>query len=934
MNYKDTLNLPKTNFKMKANLPQKEPGLIRFWEDHGIYEKIKKTRADKTKYVLHDGPPYANGHIHIGHALNKTLKDIVIKYKTMCNYYCEYVPGWDCHGLPVEHQLFKKLKKKKSDMGQVEFRRQAFEYAMGFVDIQKQEFIRLGIFGEWENPYLTTDKAYEASAIRSLAKLTREGYIYQGLKPVNYCYRCETALAEAEVEYADHVSPSVYVKFRLKDNKGLIPDSLEAGDCYVLIWTTTPWTLIANVAVAVHPEQEYVLVATKKGNMILAKQLLETVAEKTGLGPCRILKTFWGKDLENIVYEHPLNPKQGRVVLADYVSMEEGTGCVHTAPGHGQDDYMTGQAYGLDIVMPVDEKGIFTAQAGEFKGQNVHKANGAIIDKLSNSRLLLFHEDINHSYPFCWRCKSPIIFRATEQWFLSMDHKDLRSLLLEKIKQIRWIPSQGEERISAMVDSRPDWCLSRQRYWGIPIPVFQCEKCRQWIADGMLMEYFADIVEKKGTDAWFEMDAKSLMPPDYSCSCGSRDFKKGEDIVDVWFESGISHQAVLKNAKGLTYPADLYLEGSDQHRGWFQSSLITSTAIDYKAAFKEVLTHGFVVDGSGRKMSKSLGNVISPQEIIKDYGADILRLWVAFSDYNDDVRISDQIMARLIEAYRKIRNTARFMLGNIYDFDPNKDCMEYNQMREIDRWALQKALKLSKQIKGFYESFQFHKVYHNLYGFCVTDMSNFYMDIVKDTLYTAGPDSFKRRSCQSALHRILKIIAQAIAPVLVFTSEEIWQALPRERDMAESVHLSFFNEPDPLEESDALENRIAGLRKIRECVLKVIEEKRGSGEIGSSLEAKVTLHVHSIDTYNFLSSYEKELSEFFIVSQVDIANKSLSKDKGAEREFSVSDIVVEKAIGEKCARCWNFSETTSSDARYDGICQRCRDVLDHLKGDS
>ncbi len=933
MDYKHTLNLPSTDFKMKASLPEKEPGLLNFWAAEGIYKKIKQARADCPKYILHDGPPYANGHIHIGHALNKTLKDIVVKYKTMCGYYCEYIPGWDCHGLPVEHELFKKLKKKKSDIPQVEFRKKAYDYAMKFVDIQKQEFERLGIFGEWDSPYLTTDRAYEASIVRSLAKLTRNGYIYKGLKPVNYCYRCETALAEAEVEYSEHISPSVYVKFKLKDKSKFLIDNLKANSSYMLIWTTTPWTLIANVAIAVHPDKEYVVVSTDNENIILAKNLLDNVTEKTGLKNYSIVKTVLGKELENIAYRHPFDIRDGKIVLAEYVSMEEGTGCVHTAPGHGQEDYITGQLYGLDTVMPVDEKGRFTDYAGEFRGENVHKANAAIIEKLEGLKLLLRREDISHSYPYCWRCRSPIIFRATEQWFLAIDHKSLRGSLLEAIKGIRWIPTQGQERISAMVGTRPDWCLSRQRYWGVPIPVFQCEKCKDWIANSSLMENFANIVQDKGADAWFELDAKSLLPDGYKCGCGGKDFKKGEDIVDVWFESGISHQAVLKHRKGLSYPADLYLEGSDQHRGWFQSSLITSMAIDSTAAFKSVLTHGFVVDGTGRKMSKSMGNVVSPQEIIKDYGADILRLWVAFSDYNDDVRISDQIIARLVEAYRKIRNTARFMLGNIYDFDLNEHGIEYKKMREIDRWALSRACRFSGEVKSFYENFQFHKVYHNLYAFCVTDLSNFYMDLVKDILYTFKNDSFERRSCQSAIYQILSIIARVIAPVLVFTAEEIWQAMPKIKGMPESVHLSSLDDAGSFMINDALEEKISHLRKIREAVLKVLEEKRVSGLIGSSLEARVVLHAKTDETYNFVKLYEKELPALFIVSQVEIYNDASSTVTLPGDEHVHYRISVERAKGEKCNRCWNFSETIGADSAYPDICIRCQNVLDRAKGD-
>ena len=919
MDYKNTLNLPNTKFSMKANLPQREPDIEKTWKDMDLYSKIKEARFSNQKYILHDGPPYANGHIHIGHALNKTLKDMVVKYKTMHGFYCDYIPGWDCHGLPVEHQLFKKLKKRKDQVDQVDFRKKAFEYAMNFVSIQRDEFKRLGLFGEWDKPYLTTDKDYEVAIINSFAKLVEAGYIYKGLKPVNYCYRCETALAEAEVEHDDHISPSVYVKFKLNSN--------DYKETSILIWTTTPWTLIANVAVAVHPDSEYLLVQIKNEKIILAKQLLDSVKEKASLENCKILSTLKGKDLENITYDHPFGLRQGKVVLADYVSMDEGTGCVHTAPGHGQDDYLTGVKYGLETVMPVDEKGRFTDEAGEFAGENVHKANDAIIEKLKSLNALLLADSISHSYPHCWRCKNPIIFRATEQWFMSIDHNNLRDKILEKIKILKWYPAQGEERISSMVGNRPDWCLSRQRYWGVPIPVFMCKSCNEWIADSKLMEYFADIVKEKGTDAWFELDAKDLLPDGYKCTCGKSVFQKGEDILDVWFESGVSHQGVIRERETLSYPADLYLEGSDQHRGWFQSSLITAMAIEKDASFKSVLTHGFVVDGTGRKMSKSLGNVIAPQDIIKHYGADILRLWVASCDYNDDIRISDNIIARLTEAYRKIRNTARFILGNLYDFDPTKDRVSYDDMREVDRWAVSRARQLIKDVDGFYESFIFHKVYHSLYNFCVTDMSNFYLDIIKDVLYTFKKDSAQRRSCQSAMYEILTMIVTIIAPILSFTAEEIFQSMPKEKDSPESVHLLLWPDKANLKTDELLEGKYEKIKKIRDVVLKMLEAKRTSGIIGSSLEAKVTLYIQSDEIYSFVESFNKDLPALFIVSQAEVKKDKALPDALSDEMMPDLFVLVEKADGEKCDRCWNYSITTGKNSDYPKACQRCQDAL-------
>ncbi|MFC1807831.1 isoleucine--tRNA ligase [Candidatus Omnitrophota bacterium] len=947
MDYKDTLNLPNTKFKMKANLPQKEPEIAKVWDSSDIYSKIKEARSAQPKYVLHDGPPYANGHIHIGHALNKTLKDIVIKYKTMRGRFSDYIPGWDCHGLPVEHQLLKELKIKKEEIDQVKFRKKARDYALKFVKIQRKEFERLGIFGDWDNPYLTLDKVYEAGIIRSFAKLVKDGYIYKGLKPVNFCYTCETALAEAEVEYDDHTSPSVYVKFKIKAGSTPQPttyppkaDPPLAGkpqpNTSILIWTTTPWTLIANVAVAVHPDAEYVVVDTGSGNIILAKQLLEQVKEVAALEGCNIVATIKGSELQGLTYDHPFGLREGKVVTADYVSMEEGTGCVHTAPGHGQDDYLTGLKYKLPIVMPVDEKGNFFGEASDFVGMNVHKANPSIIEKLKKLGLMLHDDKIRHSYPHCWRCKSPIIFRATEQWFVSIDHNDFRIKILSEINNIEWVPPQGQERISTMVANRPDWCLSRQRYWGVPIPVFYCIKCKKWIADEGLIENFAKIVEQKGTDAWFELKVEELLPAGFKCpneGCDGTEFKKGEDILDVWFESGVSHQGVLKKRDTLSYPADLYLEGSDQHRGWFQSSLITALGVESKSAFKTVLTHGFVVDGEGKKMSKSTGNVIAPQDIIKDFGADILRLWVASSDYNDDVRISDTIITRLTDAYRKIRNTARFILGNLADFNPDTDIVPYEKMLEIDKWAVSRAHSLLKELEDFYERFQFHRVYHAIYRFCIIDMSNFYLDILKDRLYTFKSDSIDRRSCQSAMHEVLKSIVNAIAPILVFTAEEIWQNMPKGKDAPESAHLSLWPQVAELRSDKELEARWQELMNIRDAVLKTLEDKRTSGIIGSSLEAKVLLYAKDNNTFDLLKNYENILCELFITSQAVVSKDGLPEGALKDDKAPGLAIVIERAQGKKCARCWNYSESVGEDTNYSDICHRCKKTVEIMKGD-
>jgi isoleucyl-tRNA synthetase len=684
MEYKNTLNLPQTKFPMKADLPKQEPLFLKNWQAQDIFSLIRQRSKGRPKYILHDGPPYANGDIHIGHALNKTLKDIVVKYKTMRGFDSCYVPGWDCHGLPVEHQLFKEMGINKSQISQLDFRKKAYAYALRFVEVQKEEFRRLGVIGDWDNPYLTLDRQYEEAIVRSFGELVKKGYIYRGLKPVNWCYKCETALAEAEVEYAERVSPSVCVRFRLNRARGFLDDS------YLLIWTTTPWTLLANVAVAAQAHYDYAYIKTEKGNFILLDSLMPKILETAGIGKYEIIRQMKGRELEGLTYASIFGLKGGQVVLADYVSKEEGTGLVHTAPGHGSEDYLTGLKYKLAVLMPVDSKGNFDSSAGEFSGLNVYDANKRIIEKLQKQGDVIFQAALQHSYPHCWRCKSPIIVRSTRQWFLNLEHAGLRVNLLEAIEEdITWVPAAGRERIKAMVELRPDWCLSRQRYWGVPIPALICQGCKEEFLSAEVIEKLALLTAKEGTDSWFAHSIEDFLTAEVCCPhCGSRSFAQGSDILDVWFDSGVSHQAVLKKREELDFPCALYLEGSDQHRGWFQSSLIPAMCIDKRPPFKCVLTHGFVVDGEGRKMSKSLGNVISPFDIIKDYGADILRLWVASSDYNEDIRISPLILSRLAEAYRKIRNTARFILSNLYDFRPDSDRARYADLKTIDRWIL------------------------------------------------------------------------------------------------------------------------------------------------------------------------------------------------------------------------------------------------------
>ncbi len=922
MDYKSTLNLPQTKFSMKADLPKREPVFLKAWQDMNIYGLLRKKSKGKTKYILHDGPPYANGDIHIGHALNKTLKDIIVKYRTMRGEDSAYVPGWDCHGLPVEHQLFKELGINKSQISQLDFRKKAYDYALKYVSIQKEQFIRLGVFGDWQNPYLTLTPDYEESIINAFGTLVKKGYVYRGLKPVNWCFKCETALAEAEVEYEEYVSPSIYVKFKLEKN------DVFKQEIYLLIWTTTPWTLIANVAVAIHPELFYAHYNTERGHLIIA-ECREQELSLIGVKNIQKIGTFKGKDLEGMIYEHPLGFRKGRVVLADYVSREEGTGLVHTAPGHGNDDYLTGLKYKLDIIMPVDDKGNFDTEAGEFKGLNVYDSNKIIIEKLQKSGALLFDTKIQHSYPHCWRCKNPIIFRATKQWFINIDHKDLRKKLIEVIENdIAWIPASGKERIRAMVELRPDWCLSRQRYWGVPIPAVRCLKCDEVVLDPAIIDNVAGKILSSGSDVWFKEDVKVFLPEKFACpKCKSSEFTRCEDILDVWFDSGVSHQAVLKKREELEFPCALYLEGSDQHRGWFQSSLIPSMCIDEKPPFKNVLTHGFVVDGSGRKMSQSLGNVISPQDIIKEYGADILRLWVVSSDYNEDIRISKEILTRLAEAYRKIRNTARFILSNLYDFDPNTDKVDYDNLRLIDKWALCVMEGVLMDVKNTYESFEFYKAYKSIYDFCNEVLSMKYLDMIKGRLYTYAKSCIERRSAQTVIYEVLNTLVRMVAPILVFTAEEIWQGMSKENKDSSiaSAHLLEWPKESP-DFYKRFPNEFHSVIQLIPDVAKLLEEKRGQGLIGSSFDAKIKLLTNNEERYRFLESLKDDLCEIFKVSQVEIKlDKNLPNLDKHIRAITSPDITIEvgKAEGTKCVRCWNYSLSLGNNKNHPLICDKC-----------
>jgi isoleucyl-tRNA synthetase len=925
--FKHTLNLPKTDFPMKADLPRREPLFLQEWRKLDLYNCIQKKPERQTRFILHDGPPYANGDIHCGHVLNKVLKDIVVKYKAMRGFDVPFVPGWDCHGLPVEHQLFKELGINKYQINQLEFRKKAYAYALRFVAIQKEQFQRLGVFGDWENAYLTLNPEYEESIVSSFSALVKKGYVYRGLKPVNWCYRCETALAEAEVEYEDHSSPSLYVKFKLKKN------SIFKKDIYLVIWTTTPWTLIANVAVAVHPDFSYSHYSSDQGDLIIA-ECREQELSLMGIKNIGKIGTFKGKDLEGIAYEHPFGFREGKVVLADYVSREEGSGLVHTAPGHGNEDYLTGLKYKLDVIMPVDTKGNFDSTAGEFKGLNVYDANSPIIEKLKNLGLLLRVDELRHSYPHCWRCKNPIIFRATKQWFLNVDHKDLRKKLLKAIQDdISWIPQSGRERILGMVSLRPDWCLSRQRYWGVPIPAVVCKKCGEESLEPAVIDTFGKFVREEGTDCWFQRDIKDFLTPGLECpQCSSQEFSKGVDILDVWFDSGVSHQAVLKKRKELSLPASLYLEGSDQHRGWFQSSLIPSMCIDSQAPFKAVLTHGFVVDGEGRKMSKSLGNVISPLEIMKENGADILRLWVASSDYNEDVRISEKILSRLAEGYRKIRNTCRFILSNLFDFNPDRHKLSYEKLHKIDQWILWRLEQMLSVVTNSYESFEFYKAYKAIYDFCNEDLSMYYLDMVKGRLYTYAADSVERRAAQTSMYETLNVLTRILAPMVAFTADEIWQHMPKEKTDSSitSVHLATWPRINPVfaQENLQTDQRIdVQLRPIIELIpdfTKALEDKRNLNLIGSSFDAKINILTKDKNRYNYLDKLKADLAEILKVSAVNVIQaQDLSGEQITPIRFSDIAVEVLKADGIKCQRCWNYTNDVGLDRKHPNICQKC-----------
>ncbi len=917
MDYAKTLNLPKTDFSMKAGLVQKEPVMLAQWEKDGLYARIRARAKGRPSFILHDGPPYANGNIHIGHALNKVLKDIIVRVKTMQGYDSLYVPGWDCHGLPIEHALLKEQKARKSDVDGLDVRKKAHDYAMKYVDLQRGQFKRLGVMGEWDKPYLTLSPGYEYWILKALADLTRQGYIYRSLKPVNWCFDCETALAEAEVEYEDHTSPTVYVRFPINNPvaAGLPAD----GQASLLIWTTTPWTLLANVAVAVNPDFDYVLLKTGDELLIVEhNRALALMPEHA------VVKRLKGRDLTGLRYTHPFGILANcPVVTADYVTREDGTGLVHTAPGHGQEDYQTGLRHKLPILMPVNDRGVFTTEGAPFTGKHVLKANDEIIEDLNARGLLFRTEKIQHSYPHCWRCKKPIIFRARWQWFMKIDHNGLREKLKDAIhKAVRWVPPAGEGRIKAMVETRPDWCLSRQRYWGVPIPAVRFKGSETQYLYPELVEHVAGLAKNFGSNIWFEKDLKDLLPPGFTCPDGKvEDMEKTHDILDVWFDSGVSHRAVFHGMMQRPLPADLYLEGSDQHRGWFQSSLIPSVALDGRPPYREVLTHGFVVDGEGRKMSKSLGNVVTPDDFIRNNGADILRLWVAASNYNDDIRLSKEIMDRLIDAYRKIRNTARYLLANLDGFDPAVHTLPLEEILPVDRWALNRLSGLIRRVDAAYAAYDFPKVYKEIHQFCNEDLSSIYLDILKDRLYTSSALSLKRRSAQTVLYHIADVLTRFLAPVMCFTAEEMAAFLPG-RKPGESVHLADWPKAGAGWEDVRFEERYARLLELRPPVLKALEEKRAQGLIGASLEAAIVLQVFSVRDAAYLEGLSAELPMLFIVSQIRLEKADASGRK-PEQSQMFANIIIEKASGAKCPRCWNYKTDIGTDKDHPDICTRC-----------
>lgn len=927
MDYSKTLNLPETEFPMRAGLPEREPEFLKYWEENKIYEKKQELHAGHKKFVLHDGPPYANGKIHMGTALNKILKDIIMKYKYAQGFDTPYVPGWDTHGMPIEHAAIKNLVLNRHELDTLVLRKECHDYALKWIDEQRTDFKRLGVLGDWDHPYITMTHDYEAVQIHVFGEMAKKGYIYKGKKAVYWCPHCETALAEAEIEYGEEKSPAIFVKMPLVKDNGMLPEAAQGKPAYIVIWTTTPWTMPANVAIALHPDFEYAWVECEGEILFMAKEMLEAVGKVCKKDLSNIIGTCKGKDMEYAECRHPFETidRKSLVVLADYVTLEAGTGCVHTAPGHGADDFETGVRYNLPIICPVDGSGKLTAEAGaDFAGMFVFDANVPIIKYLAGLNRLFGKENIRHQYAHCWRCKNPIIYRATEQWFASVD--GFREEALNAIaNDVQWIPSWGEARIHNMVADRHDWCISRQRVWGVPIPIFYCEDCNEHLVNDDTINAVADLFAKEGSDAWWAHSAEEILPQGTKCpKCGGTHFRKESDIMDVWFDSGSSHAAVCKTRPELAWPADMYLEGSDQHRGWFQSSLLTSVATEGKAPYRAVLTHGYVVDGEGRKMSKSVGNTVAPQEVIAQYGADIIRLWAASSDYKADIRISKEILKQLSEVYRKIRNTIRYILGNTNDFNYETDKVEFKDMLELDRWALMHMQLLKKEVSAAYESYDFHVLYHAIHNFCSVEMSSYYLDILKDRLYAYKADSFERRSAQTAMYEIMLDLVVMIAPVLSFTMEEVWQFMKKPASMPESVFMMPWPECKEEYIDEALESKWDNFIEIRSEITRVLEGARRAKTIGHSLDAKVELHATG-EALAILRSVEGDLATLLIVSQAKLVEGLAGGVEATGREDL--KVTVQAAEGEKCERCWIYSDTVGKDAEHPTVCARCAAAL-------
>ncbi|WP_066252623.1 isoleucine--tRNA ligase [Neobacillus drentensis] len=914
MEYKNTLLMPKTEFPMRGNLPQREPEIQAKWEEMNIYQKVQERTKGRPMFVLHDGPPYANGDIHMGHALNKILKDMIVRYKSMSGYHAPYVPGWDTHGLPIEQALTNKGVKRK-EMTVAEFRQLCTKYALEQIDNQREQFKRLGVRGDWENPYITLKPAYEAQQIKVFGEMAKKGYIYKGLKPVYWSPSSESALAEAEIEYQDKKSASIYVGFKVKDGKGV----LEA-DTQIIIWTTTPWTIPANLGISVHPDLTYVVVSVNGNKYLVAEALLESVSKEIGWEDATVVNKLKGNELENILASHPLYGRDSLVMLGEHVTTDAGTGCVHTAPGHGEDDFYVGQKYGLDVLCPVDDKGVMTAEAPGFEGLFYDTANKPITQALEDAGALLKLSFITHSYPHDWRTKKPVIYRATAQWFASI--KDFRNELLEAVKETKWVPAWGETRLFNMVRDRGDWCISRQRVWGVPIPVFYAENGEEIITDETI-NHVSDLFRENGSNIWFEREAKDILPEGFTHP-GSPNgtFTKETDIMDVWFDSGSSHQAVLLERDDLVRPADLYLEGSDQYRGWFNSSLSTAVAVTGEAPYKGVLSHGFALDGEGRKMSKSIGNVVIPAKVMNQLGADILRLWVASVDYQADVRVSDAILKQVAEVYRKIRNTFRFLLGNLADFTPN-DKVPYENLREVDQFMLVKLNKLIKNVRNSYDNYEFAGIYHAINNFCTLDLSSFYLDFAKDVLYIESTDNHERRAIQTVLYESLLAITKLVSPILSHTADEVWKFIPSVTE--ESVQLTDLPEYQELSNAKALEEKWTEFMHLRDDVLKALEESRNQKVIGKSLTAKVTLYVNE-KSRALLDSIDENMKQLFIISGFEVAGTYEEAPENALK-LETAAIVITKAEGETCERCWIVTPDVGQDSEHPTLCPRCAEVV-------